>query len=84
MTKTPKTSKKDPVGTAIVPVKTQKGMWEVRLHTYGDPEPIFGYAMPDDIIVTDKAVFIRWLDGGYTLVPIHSVIKFHYEPVTIH
>ena len=84
MAKQPKSKNKTPLGTDMVPYTPQPGVLEVVIHTYGDEPPIYGHCTKDSIVLGDKAVFVKWADGGYTYVPNDSVIKVHWEEIPYH
>lgn len=56
------------------------GVLEVFIYTIGTgPEPIFGHCFQNNMTISEKAVMVNWIDGGYTFVPMDAVDRIHWE-----
>jgi hypothetical protein len=79
-----KTKQDLPPSLAPVPYKPQPNVLEVMIYTYDSDNPVFGHCLKDRITISDKAILVNWVDGGFTYAPMDSVIKIHWQEVSVH
>ena len=58
--------------------------WEVTIFVRGQEDAIYGHAVEGNVLITEKFIQVKWVDGGFTYLPMDSINYMHYSPITIH